>query len=182
MYLQTVKRSTRHRNHNRNTSQKTITTNENTICQFKKSGSPQPVPIHHEIPRWSVLFSFYSEVSRLLPSSFSTSPCPSSEAAEDNADTENAANGKQGDEPTILRNAECTGAVCMKDMSIPTPHSRCSSPAPPDKTIDLEQTLAAREAEIQHGDRSSVGLNRSGGDSTFINDGFMNDLDALLRF
>lgn len=129
-----------------------------------------PPGIDHEIPRWSPLYSFYSEMCRLLPLA-STPPSPSSENEENSADIEPTPNKQTADSaPTD----DQTGKICIKGIGIP---ARSQCPPPRDKEVDWEQMLSAYEAGILQGSLASVETQsrNSGRNDVFTN----NDLDAL---
>ncbi|KAJ5384352.1 hypothetical protein N7517_002263 [Penicillium concentricum] len=179
----------------RNNSQK-ASKNEN---QFHVNGF-LPKGIDHEVPRWSAVYSSYSEIRRLLPSLTSTSPSPSPppEIEGDMAHMQNAPIGRKQDVDMSLSGLEssrhlpseslyrdCAEAASIKGISIPVSRSRSwsLSSAPPDERVGLEKALAC-DAESLRGGLASVdkvGV-PSGGDSHSAHDVFMNDLDALLRF
>lgn len=181
-------------NRNHNSQQASINGNQFNVNGFLPRG------IDHEIPRWSAVYSSYSELRRLLPSltSTSTSPSPSPEMEEDIA-------GNQTTPQERMRNVSSSGMessrrlqcdVLYRDCAEPTssikgisiPASRSlspspsPSPAPVDERVGLEKALAC-EAEM-HGNLHSTKEMRvpNGGHSASGYDVFMNDLDALLRF
>lgn len=167
----------------------------NHETQFHVNGF-LPRGIDHEIPRWSAVYSSYSEMRRLLPSLTSTSPSPSPEMEEDIAHNQatpkerkrNASSSGMGSprcfqSDVLYRDcAEPTSSI--KGISIPASRSlsRSPSPAPVAERVGLEKALA-REAEL-HGNPASMREVRvpNGGHSGSAYDVFMNDLDALLRF
>ncbi|KAJ5188828.1 hypothetical protein N7491_005149 [Penicillium cf. griseofulvum] len=151
-----------------------------------------PMGIDHEVPRWSAVYSSYSEIRRLLPSLTSTSSSPSSEM-EDIAQMQTAPIeriqhvslseldcSRNFQSETLTRN--CVEAAPIKGISIPVSRSRSLSPVPLDERVGLEKALAC-EAEILYGGLAPEEvIFPSGGDSRSAHDVFMNDLDALLRF
>ena len=191
-----VGRPTRRRMSNRNQNNQQANNHE---TQFHVNGF-LPRGIDHEIPRWSAVYSSYSEMRRLLPSltstSTSTSPCPSPEMEEDiahnqappkerkrNASSSGMGSPRRFQSDVLYRDcAEPTSSI--KGISIPASQSlsRSSSPAPVAERVGLEKALAC-EAEI-HGNLASMKEVRvpNGGHSGSAYDVFMNDLDALLRF
>ncbi|KOS39873.1 hypothetical protein ACN38_g9274 [Penicillium nordicum] len=177
------------RNHN---SQKASNNHEN---QSHVNGF-LPMGIDHEIPRWSAVYSFYSEMRRLLPSLTSTSPSLSSEMEDDIAHNQTTPKERKWNaSPSGMgssRRLQCD--VLYKDCAEPTSSikrigipasrslSRSPSPAHVADRAGLEKALAC-EADI-HGDLASMREVScpSDGDSGSAYDVFMNDLDALLRF
>ncbi|CAG7947730.1 unnamed protein product [Penicillium nalgiovense] len=178
------------RSHN---TQKAASNYEN---QFQVNGF-LPKGIDHEIPRWSAVYSSYSEMRRLLPSltSVSTSPSPSPEIEGETAYIQTAANETKPDVSSSGESSrrphsgvlyrDYAEATFTKGISIPAPQSRSRSrsrsSAPIDERIGLEKALAC-EAEILHGGLASAGEVRVPSGEDFGYDVFMNDLDALLRF
>ncbi|KAJ5283495.1 hypothetical protein N7505_001475 [Penicillium chrysogenum] len=192
------------RHHN---SQKATITHE---PQFHVNGF-LPKGIDHDIPRWSAVYSSYSEMRRLLPSltSISTSPSPSPEIEREIAHTQTAPSERRQDvsssgleasrrlQSGVLQR-DCAEPSSIKGISIPVSRSRSRSlsPAPVGERVDLENAVA-REAEIRHGGPASVTEGRVPRVPRVSRvprvprvlrvpgggyDVFMNDLDALLRF
>jgi hypothetical protein len=144
--------------------------------QFQVNGF-LPKELDHEIPRWSAVYSAYSEMRRLLPFLTSASPSPSPEIEGQTAYMQTAANETKLDVPS-------SGEPSRRPQS----RSRSRSRAPIDEGVGLEKALAC-EAEILHGGLLHGGLSStgklrdpSGGGFGPAYDAFMNDLDALLRF
>ncbi|KAJ5209135.1 hypothetical protein N7449_003514 [Penicillium cf. viridicatum] len=184
-------RPTRRRMSNRNHNSQQASNNHET--QFHVNGF-LPRGIDHEIPRWSAVYSHYSEIRRLLPSLTSTFPSPSPETEEDiahmqttpkerkrNASSSGMGSSRRFQSDVLYRDCvEPTSSI--KGISIPASRSRSPSPAPVGERVGLEKALAC-EAEM-HGNLTSMREVRvpNGGDSDSAHDIFMNDLDALLRF
>ncbi|KAJ5399232.1 hypothetical protein N7465_009721 [Penicillium sp. CMV-2018d] len=189
-----IDRPTRPRMSNRNHNSQQASNNGN---QFNVNGF-LPRGIDHEIPRWSAVYSSYSELRRLLPSLTSTSPSPSPEMEEDivhnqttpqermrNVSSSGMGSSRRLQCDVLYRDcAEPTSSI--KGISIPASRSLSPSPspspAPVDERVGLEKALAC-EAEM-HGNLDSMKEVRvpNGGHSGSAYDVFMNDLDALLRF
>ncbi|KAJ5616347.1 hypothetical protein N7537_001461 [Penicillium hordei] len=183
-------RPTRRRMSNRNhNSQQASDNHEN---QFHVNGF-LPRGIDHEIPRWSAVYSSYSEMRRLLPSLTSTFPSPSPEMEEDiahrqttkerkrNVSSSGVGSSRRFQSGVLYRDyAESTSSI--KGISIRASRSLSPSPAPVGERVGLEKALAC-EAEM-HGDLTSMREVRvpNGGGPGSTYDVFMNDLDALLRF
>lgn len=178
-------------NRNQN-SQQASNNHEN---QFHVNGF-LPRGIDHEIPRWSAVYSSYSEMRRLLPSLTSTSPSPSPEMEEDIADMQTATKERKRNtsssgmgssrrfQSDVLYRECAEPTSSIKGISIPASQSlsRSPSPAPVAERVGLEKALAC-EAEM-HGKPASMKEVRvpNGGHPGSAHDVFMNDLDALLRF
>ncbi|KAJ5283384.1 hypothetical protein N7505_001364 [Penicillium chrysogenum] len=181
------------RHHN---SQKATITHE---PQFHVNGF-LPKGIDHEIPRWSAVYSFYSEMRRLLPSltsastPISTSPSHSPEIGREIEHMQTAPSERRQDlsssgleasrrlQSGILQR-DCAEPSSLMGISIPVSRSRSRSlsPAPVGEMVGLENAVA-REAEIRHGGPASVTEGRVPRVPGGGYDAFMNDLDALLRF
>ncbi|CAG8887695.1 unnamed protein product [Penicillium egyptiacum] len=188
----TVPRPIRRQMPNRNHNSRRASSNHEH--QFQVNGFLSK-GIDHEIPRWSAVYSFYSEIRRLLPSltPASTSPSPSPKIEGEIAYMQTAPNERKQDTSSSgessrrpqsdVLSRDCAEATSIKGISIPASESQSRSPVPVDKRVRFEKTLAY-EAEILHGGLASAGGVRvpTGGNSGSAYDVFMNDLDALLRF
>ncbi|OQE11053.1 hypothetical protein PENVUL_c003G05215 [Penicillium vulpinum] len=152
---------------------------------------------HHEIPRWSALYSSYSEICRLLPplTPTSASPSPSPEIEEDIAHAPTIPNKRKRDASSSgldsskrfqsdVLHTDRAQTASIKGISIPASQSpsRSPSPAPLEEKAGLEKALGC-EAEVLHGGPAPARERLpSRGDSSSNYAVFMNDLDALLRF
>lgn len=188
----TVGRPTQRRMPGRNHNSQKVSHDEN---QFHVNGF-LPKGIDHEIPRWSAVYSFYSEMCRLLPTLTSTSPPLSAEMEEDISHVQTAPMERKQDAPSsgLEFSRRFQSDVLYRDCVEPTSPlkrvgrparrslSRSRSPPPVDERVGLEKALAC-EAET-HGIHDPAREERapSGGYSDSTYDVFMNDLDALLRF
>jgi hypothetical protein len=155
-----IRRPARHR----------IPNTKNLDCKVKTQKEkeiPLPPGIDHEIPRWSAMYSFYSEMQRLLPSP-SLSPSPEIED-----DTPPRTSNEKGKKPAPPESAQHEPEISdhdrfdekFKGISMPASQTPGGSST---GQVDSEPTLGAAGETRRH-----VGAH---------NDGFMDDLDALLRF
>jgi hypothetical protein len=135
---------------------------------------PLPQGIDHEVPRWSAVYSIYSEMRRLLPS---TSPCPSSEAEGERTARVKEEEGSE----SVFADGDCVGMDCLEGSGMSASRGWGESSAPLDKRVGLEQGVAACDPRLLHRDFSLEEAHCGGGVGAG-HDVFMNDLDALLRF
>ncbi|CAG7921817.1 unnamed protein product [Penicillium olsonii] len=204
-----TERPARHRIPSRNTMNMTNC----TIKQpEKEKESSLPPGIDHEIPRWSAMYSFYSEMQRLLPSPTPSSspdieddrPAPQTQTQ---AQTQNQVqNSEKGKRPVIEAEHEAEPKPVAEEPRPVEPEPETQKNHTPGPSVDspevghikgismpASQTRSASPlSQHQVDSRSSLesGASRGhaargaerGRDFHGHGEGFMNDLDALLRF
>lgn len=183
------RRPARHRIPARNSNANPKTTTNATNCTINKQKEKEtslPPGIDHEIPRWSAMYSFYSEMQRLLP------PSPSPSLSPDIEDDPPAPSGsderKKSAEPEVESenlahqplNEDSPQQSHFKGISIPASQTRSASPLSQGQ-VDSKPRPRPGAAESSRGQGSSGGA-ENGRDFNAHGDVFMNDLDSLLRF
>jgi hypothetical protein len=145
---------------------------------------PLPPGIDHDIPRWSAVYSCYSEMQRLLPPS--ASPSPSPEVGEDNplAARRTVEEDKEALFPEIESpNDHPLGLFSgdSADEGTSTPALQTWSASPSSRgQVYLGQTLSSAD-NLYDKDSSEARVEKDR-DIVSTHNVFMNDLDALLRF
>ncbi|KAJ5338447.1 hypothetical protein N7452_005175 [Penicillium brevicompactum] len=188
-----VDRPARHRILNRTSNAKINLATTINKQQEKEKDTSLPPGIDHEIPRWSAMYSFFSEMQRLLPPSPSPSlspeledddpPAPggSGEIEEERRVPEGEAEFAKNHTHNPL-NDDSVGESHFKGISMPASLTRSASPS---SQGQVESRLRSRSrpgaVESSHGQGSS-GHVENGRDFNAHGDVFMNDLDSLLRF
>lgn len=163
----------------------------NTNCKRNEQGEKDtilPPGIDHKIPRWSAMYSFYSEMQRLLP--LSPSPSPSPEPQQDNTDALCKSDKIEQEQDILFPGTESvrhhipqsSRGICIgeefKRINIPvsqTTYASLSSRGQitPGKRL---HTIEALDDTVPKGDTEGCR------DIGVSGDAFMSDLDALLRF
>ncbi|CAI7648883.1 unnamed protein product [Penicillium bialowiezense] len=185
-----AERPARHRIPARNSNANPKTTTNVTNCTINKQKEKEtslPPGIDHEIPRWSAMYSFYSEMQRLLP------PSPSPSLSPDIEDEPPAPSGsdewKRSAEPEVESvknhtpqplNEDSPQQSHFKGISMPASQTRSASPLSQGQ-VDSKPRPRPGAAESSRGQGSSGGA-ENGRDFNAHGDVFMNDLDSLLRF
>lgn len=187
------RRPARHRIPNRTSNAKINLATTINKQQEKEKDTSLPPGIDHEIPRWSAMYSFFSEMQRLLPPS--PSPSLSPELEDDDPPAPGGSGEMEEERPVPEHEAEfaknhthhplnddSVGESHFKGISMPASQTRSASPSSQGQIESrLRSSSRPGAVESSHGQGSS-GHVGNGRDFNAHGDVFMNDLDSLLRF